>query len=116
MNSITRKIILSCILFLFAQSNGYSAGSVTGKITKISIENPSGQVMVYFDNSLETPADCIVPANTHLLAIDSTHVGGKAALNVAIAAKAIKADVAAFGKGECSDFESAEILHTLTIQ
>lgn len=96
------KIFLVCLLAVLP-SMAFAAGTVTGKVIKVRVDNPSGQAMIYFDTNVSiSGANCRGGTYKNVLAIDTTTQGGKSALSVALSAHATKAEVEAVGKLNCS--------------
>lgn len=117
LSTALRKLAIT--MFAISASQAYSVGDVTGKITKIRVDNPSGQVMIHFDKDITgTPPGCVHSSYTDKFAVDSTTDGGKAALSAALMAKANQATVVARGKGACGVYGGSllETLDSITIE
>lgn len=113
-----RRIVLFFVFNLFASST-IAGGSVEGKITKIRVDHPSGQAMIYFDADVSiSGANCRGGGYKNALAVDASTEGGKAVLSAALAAKAAGMTVRAVGKYDCNVYGNgvAETLDNLQIQ
>lgn len=83
-----------------------AAGSISGTVTSIRIDQ-SGNGMVFFDKNVSgTPPGCVISAYQNAFAFNTNTAGGKAIYAMVIAAKASGATIVAYGLGTCGTFGS----------
>lgn len=85
-----------------------AAGSVTGKVLDVRVDE-NGLGFIRFDKQLgEVPAACIAGGHTSHLSFDLNSPGGNGVLSLALAAQASGKSIVAWGKGSCEGYGVVE--------
>jgi hypothetical protein len=99
------KSFVAAVIGLFAAQAAFAAGTVTGHVINVRIDQ-TGKGIVYFDQNVTGSPTCIMPTYENGLAFDTSTAGGKAIMARALAAKATGDLIKVSGSGTCTIYEN----------